>query len=124
MNSIKELYKIGLGPSSSHTMGPSFAAERFRAAHPDAEKIRVTLFGSLAKTGKGHGTDRAVAETLKGVPTEIIFEGGKPEKNKLPKDGDWVDVVGIVSSNKNGLSCIKDAKVTILDIENKKEFAK
>ena len=74
MNSIKELYKIGLGPSSSHTMGPSFAAERFRAAHPDAEKIRVTLFGSLAKTGKGHGTDRAVAETLKGVPTEIIFD--------------------------------------------------
>ena len=74
MNSIKELYKIGLGPSSSHTMGPSFAAERFRAAHPDAEAMRVTLFGSLAKTGKGHGTDRAVAETLKGIPAEIIFD--------------------------------------------------
>lgn len=58
------------------------------------------------------------------VPTEIIFEGGKPEKNKLPKNGDWVDVVGIVSSNSNGLSCIKDAKVTILNIEDKKEFAK
>ncbi len=58
------------------------------------------------------------------VPTEIIFEGEKPEKNKLPKDGDWVDVVGIVSSNSNGLSCIKDAKVTILNIEDKKEFAK
>lgn len=58
------------------------------------------------------------------VPTEIIFEGGKPEKNKLPKNGDWVDVVGIVSSNSNDLSCIKDAKVTILDIEDKKEFAK
>ena len=58
------------------------------------------------------------------VATEIIFEGGKPEKNKLPKNGDWVDVVGIVSSNSNGLSCIKDAKVTILNIEDKKEFVK
>ena len=56
------------------------------------------------------------------VPTEIVFEDGISEKN-IPQNGDWVDVVGIVSS-KNGLSCIKDAKVTILDIEDKKEFAK
>lgn len=57
------------------------------------------------------------------VATEVIFKGEAPEKDKLPKDGDWVDVVGIVSSN-NSLSCIKDAKVTILNIEDKKEFAK
>lgn len=55
------------------------------------------------------------------VATEIIFDSDSLEK--MPEDGDWVDVVGIVSSN-NSLSCIKDAKVTVLDIENKKEFAK
>ncbi len=55
------------------------------------------------------------------VSTEIVFEDGIPEKD-IPQNGDWVDVVGIVSS-KNGLSCIKDAKVTILNIEDKKEFA-
>lgn len=56
------------------------------------------------------------------VSTEIVFEDGISEKD-IPQNGDWVDVVGIVSS-KNGLSCIKDAKVTILNIEDKKEFAK
>jgi hypothetical protein len=55
------------------------------------------------------------------VPTEIIFEGDVSEKD-IPQNGDWVDVVGIVSSN-NGLSCIKDANVTVLDIGDKKEFA-
>ena len=55
------------------------------------------------------------------VATEIIFDSDSLEK--MPEDGDWVDVVGIVSSN-NSLSCIKDAKVTILNIEDKKEFAK
>ena len=55
------------------------------------------------------------------VATEIIFDS--ESLDEMPKDGDWVDVVGIVSSN-NSLSCIKNAKVTVLDIENKKEFAK
>ncbi len=74
MKSIKNLYKIGLGPSSSHTMGPSFAAEDFLKAYPQADQIKVTLFGSLAKTGKGHGTDRAVSETLSNIPHEIVFD--------------------------------------------------
>ncbi|MBR2013633.1 MAG: L-serine ammonia-lyase [Clostridia bacterium] len=74
MKSIKNLYKIGLGPSSSHTMGPSFAAEDFLKAYPQADQIKVTLFGSLAKTGKGHGTDRAISETLSAVSHEIIFD--------------------------------------------------
>ena len=55
------------------------------------------------------------------VPTEVVFMDNFPAE-KMPKNGDWVDVVGIVSSN-NGLSCIKDAKVTVLDIGDKKEFA-
>ena len=74
MKSIKNLYKIGLGPSSSHTMGPAFAAEDFLKAYPQADQIKVTLFGSLAKTGKGHGTDRAVSETLSNIPHEIVFD--------------------------------------------------
>ena len=49
MKSLRELYRIGLGPSSSHTMGPRFAAQSFRAALPDAAaRVRVTLYGSLA----------------------------------------------------------------------------
>ena len=60
MKSIKELYRIGTGPSSSHTMGPRHAAELFLAKHPDAARFEVTLYGSLAATGKGHMTDAAI----------------------------------------------------------------
>ena len=74
MKSIKSLYKIGLGPSSSHSMGPSFAATEFLKISPQADFIKVTLFGSLAKTGKGHGTDRAISETLANIPHEIVFD--------------------------------------------------
>ena len=54
MKSIKELYRIGTGPSSSHTMGPRKAAELFLEKHPEASSFKVTLYGSLAATGKGH----------------------------------------------------------------------
>ena len=59
MKSIKELYRIGTGPSSSHTMGPRKAAEIFLEKHPEASSFKVTLYGSLAATGKGHMTNRA-----------------------------------------------------------------
>ena len=74
MKSIRNIYKIGLGPSSSHTMGPSFAALRFSEEYPEADAVKVTLYGSLAKTGEGHGTDRAIRETLATENTEIIFD--------------------------------------------------
>ena len=64
MKSIKELYRIGTGPSSSHTMGPRKAAEMFLERHMDAAKFKVTLYGSLAATGKGHMTDVAILDTL------------------------------------------------------------
>ncbi len=57
MDTLKELYKIGSGPSSSHTMGPQRAAKRFKEKNPDAVSYRCTLYGSLAATGKGHLTD-------------------------------------------------------------------
>ncbi len=74
MESLKELYKIGNGPSSSHTMGPAKAAEIFYKQHPDANNFRITLFGSLAATGKGHLTDIAIANALKPKCVEIIWD--------------------------------------------------
>ena len=80
MESLKLLYKIGPGPSSSHTMGPRKAAEMFMAKNNDAEAYRVTLYGSLAATGKGHLTDTAIREVLENIAhTEIIW---KPEEVK------------------------------------------
>ena len=73
MKSIREIYKIGKGPSSSHTMGPERAAKLFREENPQADAFQVILYGSLSKTGIGHGTDRVIRETLAPLPTEIIF---------------------------------------------------
>ncbi len=75
MESLKELYKVGNGPSSSHTMGPKKAAESFLARGNDVDKYRVTLYGSLAATGKGHLTDVAICSVLeKSAPTEIVWK--------------------------------------------------
>ena len=73
MKSIREIYKIGKGPSSSHTMGPERAAKLFRGNYPEADSFRVVLYGSLSKTGIGHGTDRVVREVLSPLPTEVVF---------------------------------------------------
>ena len=64
MKSLREIYRIGKGPSSSHTMGPQKAAQLYLNQHPEAEAFRVTLYGSLAATGKGHMTDVAIKEVL------------------------------------------------------------
>lgn len=73
MDSLKELFKIGNGPSSSHTMGPERAAKKFKMENPDADSFKVELYGSLAATGKGHLTDWVIKETLKPKITEIIW---------------------------------------------------
>lgn len=73
MKSIREIYKIGKGPSSSHTMGPERAAKKFLAMHPEADSFTVILYGSLSKTGIGHGTDRVLRETLAPKPAKIVF---------------------------------------------------
>jgi L-serine dehydratase len=73
MKSIREIYKIGKGPSSSHTMGPERAAKLFKEKYPQADEFRVILYGSLSKTGVGHGTDRVIREVLSPLPTEIVF---------------------------------------------------
>ena len=74
MKSLKELFRIGKGPSSSHTMGPQYAAKLFLERNAGAKSFEVTLYGSLAATGKGHQTDTAIIEVLSpAAPVEIIW---------------------------------------------------
>ena len=72
MKSLRELYRIGKGPSSSHTMGPQKAAQIFAKQNQDACSFRVTLYGSLAATGKGHMTDVAIEEVLQPIAPVTI----------------------------------------------------
>jgi len=75
MESIKQIYKIGNGPSSSHTMAPMRAAHMFSKKNPKATSFEVTLYGSLAATGKGHMTDTAILNTLNPIaPTTILWK--------------------------------------------------
>ncbi len=95
MQSLKKLYKIGKGPSSSHTMGPQYAAEFVNEKYPDAAFVKVILYGSLALTGEGHGTDKVLKETLK-APNEIILN---TEEMDLPHPN-TLDFVILDSDNK------------------------
>lgn len=74
MYSIRELYRTGCGPSSSHTMGPAYAATLFRQRFPQAQAFRIHLFGSLAATGRGHLTDVAIRRSLGLVDISFIWE--------------------------------------------------
>ena len=77
MKSLRELYRIGRGPSSSHTMAPRRAADLFLREQPQAASYRVTLFGSLAATGRGHLTDVVLKEAFAGRSMELLW---KPEE--------------------------------------------
>ncbi len=95
MKSLKELYRIGRGPSSSHTMGPERAALLFAQRHPAAERFWVRLYGSLARTGRGHGTDTVLQKTLP-RPAEIVFDtrtAELPHPNTMDfqalEEGNW-----------------------------------
>ncbi len=86
MKSVREIYKKGKGPSSSHTMGPAKAIEEFIKENPQVERLRVVLYGSLAKTGQGHRTDRAVTLAAGSRETEIVFDTdteGLPHANTM-----------------------------------------
>lgn len=78
MQSLRELYKIGRGPSSSHTIGPERAVKAMKERFPQAEKFKVTLYGSLAMTGKGHGTDNVIVKTAAPLECEVIFDAQTP----------------------------------------------
>ncbi|MDO4314265.1 MAG: L-serine ammonia-lyase, iron-sulfur-dependent, subunit alpha [Oscillospiraceae bacterium] len=98
MKSIREIYKVGKGPSSSHTIGPEQAAGIFRDENPDADAFQVKLYGSLCKTGKGHGTDRVLHEVLSPVPTEVVFCQETPSDVEHPNTLDF-------TAYQNGAAC-------------------
>lgn len=119
MQSIKELYRIGNGPSSSHTMGPKKAATMFAENHPEAKKFIVTLYGSLAATGKGHLTDEAILSVLEPVaPTTIEwlpktflpFHPNALKLEALDRDGKIIDSLTVYSV---GGGKISDGEKTI-----------
>lgn len=86
MKTLKDLYKAGNGPSSSHTMGPSAAARLFQSEFPDADTFEVILYESLAKTGKGHRTDRALTMAFSPRPVNLVFDvttKGLPHPNTM-----------------------------------------
>ena len=79
MKSLRELYKIGRGPSSSHTMGPERACREFMKLYPEANSFCAILYGSLAKTGNGHGTDRVIEKTFEPYFSEVVFDFTKTD---------------------------------------------
>ena len=74
MKSIRYLFRIGNGPSSSHTIGPYRICRYIKAKYPKAVHVDVTLYGSFALTGRGHGTDKTITETLKPLTSKIVFD--------------------------------------------------
>lgn len=87
MQSLRELYRIGKGPSSSHTIGPEHASELFLRENPTAESFKVVLYGSLAKTGDGHGTQKIIRDVL----GNVVIENNLTETNlKHPNTMDLI----------------------------------
>lgn len=104
MKSLRDLYKVGSGPSSSHTIGPENASKFFIEKNPDADSYKVILYGSLAKTGVGHRTDYVIEKTFGKRPLEIIFnetEENIPHANTMDmfayKNGEQVDFARVMS---------------------------
>ena len=106
MKSIRDIYKIGKGPSSSHTMGPGFAAKIFKDENPTADSFKAILYGSLAKTGIGHGTDRVLIDTFAPIPVEVKISNLDPEKLKHPNTLD-------LEAFKNGKEISKQRFISI-----------
>ena len=78
MQSLKELYKIGRGPSSSHSIGPDRASRRVKEMYPEADHFKVILYGSLSLTGKGHLTDEVIIDAFAPLPVDVIFDNETP----------------------------------------------
>lgn len=104
LESLRELYRIGRGPSSSHTMGPEKACKLFKQQNPDADLFKAVLYGSLSKTGVGHGTDKVIKVTLAPTPCEVEFNYedlklSHPNTMELfaYKNGEEIDKIRVLS---------------------------
>lgn len=95
MKSVKSIFKIGKGPSSSHTMGPFKAVTNYIENHPQTRSLHVTLYGSLAATGKGHLTDKAIEEAAANAGLEVII-AWEPKEN-LPEHPNGMVVASVAS---------------------------
>ena len=130
MKSLRELYKIGKGPSSSHTMGPEKASKLFLNKYPEADGYRVILYGSLSSTGKGHCTDAAVLETFEPRPIEVVFgdpsEEGLPHANTMDffalKNGEVYATERIMSIGGGDIRVLGDPGVDAPEVYNEKNF--
>ena len=114
LRSIKEIFITGHGPSSSHTMGPYFACQYILKKYPEASFIQVTLYGSLALTGKGHLTDYIIDKALKDVPHEIVFN--TKAKTKHPNTMTFKVTVNKKTHSENVISIGGGSIVTIDNI--------
>lgn len=94
MERLREIYKIGVGPSSSHTMGPQIAAEKFKKAYPNLTKVNCILYGSLALTGVGHLTDQIIEETIAPIAIDVTFK----MRETLPKHENGMELIGTLES--------------------------
>ena len=95
MKSVKSIFKIGKGPSSSHTMGPFKAVTNYIENHPETKSLHVTLYGSLAATGKGHLTDKAVEEAAANAGLKVVI-AWEPKEN-LPEHPNGMIVSSVAS---------------------------
>ena len=130
MKSIKDIYKIGKGPSSSHTMGPAKAMGIFVSENPNADSYEVTLYGSLADTGKGHGTDVAIESMCQGKPCNIIFNGineGLPHENTMDivaiTAGERSEAMRVLSVGGGDIKIVGREKFGSPDVYKEKTFA-
>ncbi len=129
MQSLKKLYKIGIGPSSSHTMGPQYAAEYVNEKYPQASFVKVILYGSLALTGEGHGTDKALSNTLK-VKNEIVLDvetGDLPHPNTMDfviygENREIIDTVRAMSIGGGEIRIEGQPSVTAPEVYPQKNF--
>ena len=116
MKSIRDIYKIGKGPSSSHTMGPAKAMSIYVSEHPEAESYKVILFGSLADTGEGHGTDKAIAAATD-KPVKIEFN--KTDRN-LPHEN-TMDIYSVISGEATAKMRVMSVGGGDIEIEGREE---
>lgn len=119
MESIKEVYKIGHGPSSSHTMGPKKAAVKFLTKNPEAARYETVLYGSLAATGKGHLTDFVIDQTFANKNNQIIWE----PKTFLPRHPNAMKFTAFGSDNQilDEWTCYSVGGGTIIDDQTTSE---
>lgn len=117
MKSLRELYKVGRGPSSSHTMGPERACNYCKNKYTDFDWVKVVLYGSLAKTGRGHNTDRVIKETFAPCDVNIVFDC---ETVDIPHPN-TMDITLFKNGNEIGTERVLSVGGGIIKIEGEKE---